>query len=726
MLGYSAAEGGRGPAADDVRDDPDLGRRPRRCRCASARSWSAASGLAITAVGMLAFSTLDAQQRLRARCSSPRSSSAVGVGLAMTPATNAIVSSLPTAKQGVASAVNDTTREIGTALGIAIMGSMFNSGYRSGHRRHLARRCPPTSPSQARQAPGLALDAAAPPRATPATRWPPPPATPSPAACGSRCSSAPGCCSRPAFVCVPRPAREHEAFEDVDRHRRRRRRPRARPGLTSRTCCVRIVWRSPDIRTPERVWLGVSFRAIDAPLLAPSSTDEYEPMPPRARAAAGERPRTTDAADRNAPALDLEPADYLAGRLGTAATLRALDAAHGGGFYAVPPEAETDRAAADEGFAALGPVIDVQTHLVRPSRRHDRRRRSALVRLPADGRARAVDRPGRPDHAVGAGLGVVRVRRQRDVGRAAHVAPGPSRPGRDRQRRHRRRPRDRRPLRRHRPGAHPHHRPPQPRRGRARPHGRLVGAELRPAGWKVYTLWDPPGVAGPAAGSSTTTTGAAFLERVEALGPHIVCAHKGIAGPIPTTTPAAASPRDIGPAAAAYPRHPVRRLPLGLRPRPRPARRARTTTTPSAASADWSRASRPPASRPGRNVWAELGSTWFLMLRRPVEAAHVLGKLLLAVGPGPDPVGHRLGLVRPAAAARSTRSGRSRIPESDAGARTATRRSRPAVKRRILGGNAAQLYGIDPAPRPPERAGLDRAGPHRARGAAPLDLRPRG
>jgi hypothetical protein len=36
---------------------------------------------------------------------------------------------------------------------------------------------------------------------------------------------------------------------------------------------------------------------------------------------------------------------------------------------------------------------------------------------------------------------------------------------------------------------------------------------------------------------------------------------------------------------------------------------------------------------PSANVWAELGSTWFLMLRRPREAAHVLGKLLVAVGP---------------------------------------------------------------------------------------------
>jgi hypothetical protein len=35
---------------------------------------------------------------------------------------------------------------------------------------------------------------------------------------------------------------------------------------------------------------------------------------------------------------------------------------------------------------------------------------------------------------------------------------------------------------------------------------------------------------------------------------------------------------------------------------------------------------------PARNVYAELGSTWFMMIRRPVEAAHVIGKLLSALG----------------------------------------------------------------------------------------------
>jgi hypothetical protein len=55
----------------------------------------------------------------------------LGMALTSTPSTTAIVTSLPKAKQGVASAVNDVSREIGSALGIAILGSLFNSGYRA-------------------------------------------------------------------------------------------------------------------------------------------------------------------------------------------------------------------------------------------------------------------------------------------------------------------------------------------------------------------------------------------------------------------------------------------------------------------------------------------------------------------------------------------------------------------------------------------------------------------
>jgi EmrB/QacA subfamily drug resistance transporter len=55
-----------------------------------------------------------------------------GAALATTPATTAIVSSLPQSKQGVASAVNDLAREVGGALGIAVLGSALTDRYQAG------------------------------------------------------------------------------------------------------------------------------------------------------------------------------------------------------------------------------------------------------------------------------------------------------------------------------------------------------------------------------------------------------------------------------------------------------------------------------------------------------------------------------------------------------------------------------------------------------------------
>ncbi|MEV5530489.1 MFS transporter [Streptomyces prunicolor] len=54
-----------------------------------------------------------------------------GMGLAMTPATAAITDALPSRLQNVGSAVNDLSRELGGALGIAVLGSALNAGYRN-------------------------------------------------------------------------------------------------------------------------------------------------------------------------------------------------------------------------------------------------------------------------------------------------------------------------------------------------------------------------------------------------------------------------------------------------------------------------------------------------------------------------------------------------------------------------------------------------------------------
>ncbi|GIF72528.1 hypothetical protein Asi02nite_20460 [Asanoa siamensis] len=54
----------------------------------------------------------------------------LGMGLTQTPATEAITSALPRERQGVASALNNVTREFGTALGVALLGAVLTAGYR--------------------------------------------------------------------------------------------------------------------------------------------------------------------------------------------------------------------------------------------------------------------------------------------------------------------------------------------------------------------------------------------------------------------------------------------------------------------------------------------------------------------------------------------------------------------------------------------------------------------
>ena len=141
-----------------------------------------------------------------------------GIGLCTAPTTSAIMNTVPDDKQGVASAVNDTTREIGAALGIALAGSMLAAATatRSGHdlsatpprcakprrtRSASARGCPPTRPA-APTSPNSA-------RRPSSTRWP------------RRCS-----CSRPGrwravLIAVWAPGRDGEQLRIVRRLRSR-------------------------------------------------------------------------------------------------------------------------------------------------------------------------------------------------------------------------------------------------------------------------------------------------------------------------------------------------------------------------------------------------------------------------------------------------------------------------------------------------------------------------
>jgi DHA2 family integral membrane protein (MFS transporter) len=55
-----------------------------------------------------------------------------GMGLTMAPSTNAVMSAVPRAKAGAGSAVNNTVRQVGGALGVAVLGSLLAVSFR-GH-----------------------------------------------------------------------------------------------------------------------------------------------------------------------------------------------------------------------------------------------------------------------------------------------------------------------------------------------------------------------------------------------------------------------------------------------------------------------------------------------------------------------------------------------------------------------------------------------------------------
>jgi len=444
-------------------------------------------------------------------------------------------------------------------------------------------------------------------------------------------------------------------------------------------------------------------RRPPAPLLADRSSDEYQPAPRRPI----DRHVDHLLAGVSAPAshqLGIDPGTYFAGRLGTAATLGALNDAHGETFYDVTVEATIDQGAADEVFASAGPVIDVQTHLVRPSRATtqaadalfgflrmvDPDRWSEpidLSQLSAPAWAACVFGGSETSVALltsTPGESGTNVIDNADIAAAREIMDRYAGSGRV--------------------------------LGHTIVHPNLGAAELdameswrndlKPAGWKVYTLWDPPETPGQGWFLDDERWGIPFLERVQALGPHIVCAHKGIAGPIPAAAPAAASPRDIGPAAARFPDIQFVVYHSGYD--------VDVTGEEGAHEDDPQRGvSRLVTSltnagiTPGSNVWAELGSTWFLMLRRPREAAHVLGKLLLAVGPerilwGTDSIWYGPPQLLIDAFRAFT------IPEAmqeQYGYPALTR----AVKAAILGANATRLYGIDVPPQPIDNAALAEA-----------------
>ncbi|MGD9792604.1 MAG: MFS transporter [Acidimicrobiia bacterium] len=90
-----------------------------------------AAGMSLNAAALVWFALVAEPDASYLQVLPPLLILGVGVGLAMSPSTTAITASLPEDKQGVASALNDTVREMGGAIGIALIGSILNAQYRA-------------------------------------------------------------------------------------------------------------------------------------------------------------------------------------------------------------------------------------------------------------------------------------------------------------------------------------------------------------------------------------------------------------------------------------------------------------------------------------------------------------------------------------------------------------------------------------------------------------------
>lgn len=89
------------------------------------------AGLCATAIGLAIFSTIQVDSGLD-HIYLGLLPLALGMAITMTPLTTLIMTSVPLNRAGVGSAMNDTTRELGGALGVAVLGSVVTSQYAAG------------------------------------------------------------------------------------------------------------------------------------------------------------------------------------------------------------------------------------------------------------------------------------------------------------------------------------------------------------------------------------------------------------------------------------------------------------------------------------------------------------------------------------------------------------------------------------------------------------------
>jgi predicted TIM-barrel fold metal-dependent hydrolase len=362
-----------------------------------------------------------------------------------------------------------------------------------------------------------------------------------------------------------------------------------------------------------------------------TSNGEYAPIPleeihHRANAMA------LDAATRNAQRLGLGRREFLVSACGAATTLLAMNSAYAtqgrrGGFYELPAEAALDQYAARSAVDGAEFIFDVQGHFVNPSGAWTKTlppNARPLGFATSDARCEPHRGPGQLDYlrCVGPDQFVKDVFMDSDTDLMVLSFVPSTREGE--------------PLTieeaeatarivekldgTHRLLIH----------GRVNPNqkGDLEGMDElasrhRISAWKTYTQWGPDGKGF----YLDDAPGIALIEKARKLGIRNIAIHKGLAfGPQSYEHSTCV---DVGRVAKRYPDVNFLIYHSGLVPGQKegPYDAKRTDGLDALVTSLVAN-----GVRPGANVYAELGSTWRLLMRDPDSAAHAMGKLLKHCG----------------------------------------------------------------------------------------------
>jgi uncharacterized protein len=207
------------------------------------------------------------------------------------------------------------------------------------------------------------------------------------------------------------------------------------------------------------------------------------------------------------------------------------------------------------------------------------------------------------------------------------------------------------------------------------------------AAWKVYTQWGPQGTGWRL---DDPRIGIPFIEQARALGIKNIAIHKGL--PFASMPREFANCSDVGPAARMFPDVNFIIYHSGFETDRRegpynPANADRGIDSLVKSLQD-------NGVGPGKNVYAELGSTWRFLMRDPDAAAHGVGKLLRHVGEdnvlwGTDSIwyGSPQDQIQ---AFRAFQIADAVVQQHGYPAMS------PALKAKVMGLNGAKIYGVDP------------------------------